>query len=59
VQVDGQCGNAQERLVDLDQLLHKVVAVADKHAAGQTQVAVEPRVPDAATICLDANLEEA
>lgn len=59
VQVDGQRGDAQQRLVDLDQLLHDVVAVTDQHAAGQAQVAVEPRVPDAAAVRLDTDLQVA
>lgn len=59
VQVDGQRGDSQQRLVDLDQLLHDVVALTDQNAAGKTQIAVEPRVPDAAAIRLDADLQVA
>ena len=59
VQVDGQRGDAQQWLVDLDEALDKGVAVADEDAAGDAQVAVEPRVPDAAAVRLDADLEVA
>jgi hypothetical protein len=55
--VDGEGGDSQQRLVHLDQLLDDVVAFADQHAAGKTQVTVEPGVPDAAAVGLDADLQ--
>lgn len=57
VQMDGERGDAQQRLVHLDELLDDVVALAHHDAAGETQVAVEPRVPDAAAVRLDADLQ--
>lgn len=57
VQVNGQRGDPQQRLVDLDQLLHDAVALADQDSSRKTQVAVEPRVPDAAAVGLDADLQ--
>lgn len=61
VQVDGQGGDAQQGLVDLDELLDEVpaVAVPHQHAAGDGQVSVEPGVPDAAAVGLDADLQKA
>lgn len=56
VQVDGQVRDAQDGLVNLDQLLHDVAALADEDAASNTQVSVEPRVPNAAAVCLNTDL---
>lgn len=56
VEVDGEVGDAEDGLVNLDQLLHDVATLANKDAAGDTQIAIEPRVPDAAAVRLDADL---
>ncbi len=40
------------------QFLHQAVLLADKDAAGDRQVAVEPRVPQAASIRLHVHRQE-
>lgn len=57
VQVDGERRNTQQRLVHLDQLLDDILALAHHDAASKTQITVEPRVPDAAAVRLDADLQ--
>lgn len=59
VQVDGKRRNTQQRLVHLDQLLDDILTLAHHHTTSETQVAVEPRVPDAAAVRLDADLQVA
>ena len=58
--MNGKAGDTQYRLVNLDELRLKVPAlVRDDDSARQGQVAVEPGMPYAATIQLDAYLEVA
>ncbi|KAI6767052.1 hypothetical protein HG531_011412 [Fusarium graminearum] len=59
VEVDSECWNPHQRLVDLDKLLNKVVAFLDKNTTSDAQVSIEPRGPDTTTICLDTDLEKA
>lgn len=59
VQVNSQRGDSQQWLVDLDQLLHDAVTLTDQHAASKTQITVEPRVPYATAVGLDADLQVA
>lgn len=60
IEVDGERRDAQQRLVDLDQLLDKVaLGVLYEDSSGDAEVAVEPAVPDAAAVGLDADLHEA
>ena len=62
VEVDGQVRNPQDGLVHLDELLDKgalPLALPDQHAAGHAQIAIEPAVPNAAAVRLDADLQVA
>ena len=59
VQVNGQIWNPHDRSVDMDEsVLQFAVSGLDQHAAGDLQVPIEPRVPNAATVTLNAHLEE-
>jgi hypothetical protein len=58
MQVDGQGRDADQRLVDLDELLDNVAIFTDKDATGKTEVSVEPRVPDTTSVGLDTNLKK-
>ena len=60
VQMDCQCGNTQDRAVQLDQLGHDFSAFAsDHHTTSNAEVSIEPGVPQTASICLNANLNKA
>lgn len=56
--MNGESWNPEQRLVDPHKLSVEVpVLVCNDNSACQSQIAVEPRVPDAAAIGLDAHLE--
>lgn len=61
MQVDGEGRDSDEGAVDLDETGDNGIRVlfADEDATGDAQVAIEPRVPDATAIGLDADLQEA
>ena len=55
-------GDPQDRLIDLDQLLHKVgfaalTPLANQDTTGNAQVPIKPAMPDAAAVRLDADLQ--
>ncbi len=57
VEMDGQLGNARQRLIDAYQhVRQRPIGIGDDQAAGNTQVAVEPGVQQGAAIDLDADL---
>lgn len=58
VEMDGQVGNAQERLVDLDDLGDDLIALLDQDAARDTQIAIEPSMPQTSSVALHADLQE-
>lgn len=57
--MDSQRRDTNQRLIDLDELLNKVAVLTDEKTASETEIPVEPRVPDTASICLDTDLQEA
>lgn len=56
VQVDGERGDAQDGLVDLDELLDHLSALTHHDSSGNAEIAIKPGRPDAAAVGLDANL---
>jgi hypothetical protein len=57
--VDGQVGDDRDRQLEVDQLAFDLAVAAEGDAAGQRQVAVEPRGQQGAAIDFDAQLPEA
>ena len=58
--MNGERGDTEERTVNLDELGGEAsVLVHNNDASGKRQVTIEPRVPDSASIGLDAYLEVA
>lgn len=56
--MNGESRDPKQRLVDPHKLSVEVPGlVCDDNSARQSQIAVKPRVPDAAAIGLDAHLE--
>ncbi len=56
--MNGESGDPEQRFVDPHELGVEVpVLVCDDDSARQSQIAVEPRVPDTAPVCFDAYLE--
>ena len=56
MQVDGEGGDAQDGLVDLDELLNNLSALAHHDSSGNAEIAVEPRCPDASAVSLHTDL---
>ena len=53
-------GDVEDRLVDLDKpRVELAILIRDDDPTGNAKVAVEPGVPDTATVCFDAHLEVA
>lgn len=58
--MDGEGGDPEYRAVYLDQLcIEPAVLVGDDYTSSQRQVAIQPRVPDAAAVRLHADLKVA
>lgn len=56
VQVDGERGDAKDGLVNLDELLDHLSALAHHDSASNAEIAIKPRRPDTAAVGLDADL---
>ncbi|VVN01487.1 hypothetical protein PS624_03350 [Pseudomonas fluorescens] len=59
VEVNGQVRNDGDRRFEVDQLAFDFAVAAEGHAAGQRQVAVEPRCQQRAAVDFNAELPEA
>ena len=56
--MNGQCWNAEKRSVNLDKLGdERTIRACGHDSAGQAQVAIEPRVPNATTVGLHSDLQ--
>lgn len=56
--MDRECRDPQNGFVDLDELLSDgAVCLFDHYSTSDTQIAVEPCMPQPTTVCLDANLQ--
>ena len=59
IEVNGQVRDDGDRCLEVDQLALDLAVAAEGHAAGQGQVAIEPRRQQCAAIDFDAQLPEA
>ncbi|KAH3661783.1 hypothetical protein OGAPHI_005961 [Ogataea philodendri] len=55
--VNGKCRDSQNRFIQLDQLRDEFSTLIHENPTGNTQISVEPGVPDSSTVGLHTNLD--